>query len=78
MRIKEKLSKSELSNLMYAINREGFNPCNKYVLGFDALYNLYNIELLKNNKELRISFISKCKWNLESIRKQLESYLIIE
>lgn len=79
MRFKNKLSKRELANLMHAINRNGFNPCDKYVLGFNPKYNLYEIKLLKDNEELTISFgssfTSKDIWILEGIEKQLEKYI---
>lgn len=75
MKFKEKLTKGELTNLMHSINVNGFNPCDKYVLGFDPINNLYQMKLLKGNEELQLSFASKRIWNLESIKKQLESYI---
>ena len=75
MKFKTRLSKGELAKLIPIINRSGFNPCDKYALGFNPQFNLYEMKLLKDDEELKISFASKRVWDLKSIEKQLESYI---
>ena len=78
MKIKQYLSKRELTALLSRCYNSGFLPCDKYRIGYDPINNRYGIQLLKDGDLLRITLATNQTLDLTSIRKQLDYYLVIK
>ena len=76
MKIKQYLSKRELAVLLSGLYNSGFLPCDKYRIGYDPINNRYGLQVLKNGDLLRITLATKQILDLESIRKQLDYYIV--
>lgn len=78
MKIKQEFSKRELTALLGILYDSGFLPCDKYIIGYDPINDRYSIKALKDGDELKITLATKQTLDLQSIRKQLDYYMITE
>lgn len=76
MKIKQYLSKRELTTLLCRLYDSGFLPCDKYRIGYDPINNKYAIQVLKDGDLLRITLATNQILDLKSIRKQLDYYIV--
>ena len=75
VKVKVYLSKGELVKLICRIYNCGFLYCDKYKIGFDPINNRYQIMLIKDGEELRITLATRGILNLPTIREQLDKYI---
>ena len=78
MRVKSKLSKSEISELWHHLGAQQMLPCDKAAAWFDGLRNEYYLSFAKGDRQIDCLVLTKSRLDLKSVTKQLNDYFVKE
>lgn len=74
MRIKSKLTKSEISELWRHLGAQQMLPCDKAEARFNGLRNEYYLVFAKGDRQLQVLVLTKGVLDLKGVTKQLNEY----